>query len=301
MTLLASLITILCIIFIGIFCYKKEVLNKNQIDGFEFLLFKLIMPSYLFIAAYNSDINALLKMKYIVAYLLTFGILAFIVTLIFYNKNPLAICVRILAASYINAAKYTLPVITILFKDPIAAIIGNIIQVIIIQPIFIVVLNKIKHKEQSLNKKILEIVTTPLIIMPLIGILLNYLKFALPIPIVDAISQIGDGASGLGLFAIGLTLGATKITKNCMRFDLLSIILIKNLLHPLIAIFVAYLMNLESYWFKSLIIATSAPTAFVVYLIAKQFGTDEELVKKVIALSSVISTTSLIFITLAMG
>jgi hypothetical protein len=39
---------------------------------------------------------------------------------------------RILAASYVNAAIYTLPVITILLKDSTAAIIGNIIQVIII-------------------------------------------------------------------------------------------------------------------------------------------------------------------------
>ncbi|RUP38083.1 MAG: hypothetical protein EKK63_13305 [Acinetobacter sp.] len=302
MTLFPPLITIFFVILVGVFCYKKEIFNKTQIDGFELLLFKIIMPSYLFAASYKNDLSTLLNTEYIAAYLLTFGILALIVTVLFIkNLSTIAVCMRILAASYVNAAIYTLPVITILLKDPTAAIIGNIIQVIIIQPIFIILLNTIKHKEKSLLKKIVSVITTPLIIMPIIGILLNYLKVALPIPVVDAISQIGSGASGLALFAFGLTLGATKITAQCLKFDLLSVVLIKSLIHPLVAIFIAYLMKLESYWFNSLVIAASAPTAFVVYLISKQFSTEEELVKKVVALSSVAATVSLILITMIIG
>jgi len=49
------------------------------------------------------------------------------------------------------------------------------------------------------------------------------------------------------------------------------------------------------------VIAASAPTAFVVYLIPKQFSTEEELVKKIVALSSVVATVSLIFITIMIG
>lgn len=302
MTLFSPLITIFFVILVGVFCYKKEIFNKTQIDGFELLLFKIIMPSYLFAAAYKNDLSALLNMEYIAAYLLTFGILALIVTVLFIkNLSPIAVCMRILAASYVNAAIYTLPVITILLKDPTAAIIGNIIQVIIIQPVFIILLNTIKHKEKSLIKKIVSVITTPLIIMPIIGILLNYLKVALPIPVVDAISQIGSGASGLALFAFGLTLGATKITAQCLKFDLLSVVLIKSLVHPLVASCIAYFMKLENYWFNSLVIAASAPTAFVVYLISKQFSTEEELVKKVVALSSVVATISLVVITMIIG
>jgi len=184
MTLFSPLITIFVIILLGIFCYKKELFNKTQIDGFELLLFKIIMPSYLFATAYKNDLSALLNTEYIAAYLLTFGVLAIIVTVLFIKSlSTIAVCMRILAASYVNAAIYTLPVITILLKDPTAAIIGNIIQVIIIQPIFIILLNTLKHKEKSLLKEIASVVTTPLIIMPIIGILLNYLQVTLPTPI----------------------------------------------------------------------------------------------------------------------
>ncbi len=299
MTLFPSLITIFIVILLGVFCYKKEIFSKTQIDGFELLLFKIIMPSYLFSAAYTNDLSALLNIQYIAAYLLTFGILAIIVTALFIKSlSNIAICIRILAASYVNAAIYTLPVITILLKNPTAAIIGNIVQVIIIQPIFIILINTFKHKEKSLIKKIVSVITTPLIIMPIMGISLNYMRFTLPIPLIDAVLQVGSGASGLALFAFGLTLGAAKITTKCLKFDLLSIVFTKNLIHPLVAICIAYVMKLESYWFNSLVIAASAPTAFVVYLISKQFTTEEELVQKVVALSSVMATISLVLITI---
>ncbi len=117
MTLFSPLVTIFFVIIVGIFCYKKELFNKIQIDGFELLLFKIIMPSYLFAASYKNDLSALLNMEYIAAYLLTFGILALIVTVLFFkNLSTIAVCMRILAASYVNSGIYTLPVITILLK-----------------------------------------------------------------------------------------------------------------------------------------------------------------------------------------
>jgi predicted permease len=183
-----------------------------------------------------------------------------------------------------------------LLKDPTAAILGNIIQVVVIQPIFISFLNAMRHKDKSIGKKLIGIMTTPLIILPLMGILLNYLQIHLPSPMVSAVAQMGSGASGIALFAFGLTLGTTKITKECLKFDLLGVVFAKNFLHPLIALCVAYVIKLEGYWFNSLVIAASAPTAFVVYLISKQFSVEEETVKKVIALSSVISMISLILI-----
>jgi malonate transporter len=302
MGLFAPLITIFIVIFLGIICKKKELFNKTQIDGLEFLLFKIIMPSYLFSVTYKNDLSSLLNGQYIASYLITFGILASIVMLFLIKRiATIAVYMRVLASGYVNAAIYTLPVITLLLKDPTAAVIGNIIQVILIQPLFIVCLNTLKNKDQSLSKQIFNILTAPLIMLPITGILLNYLQIEVPSPIVGAISQVGSGASSLGLFVFGLTLGATVITSKCLRFDLLSIVFSKNILHPLVAIGVGYFMGLEGYWLNSLVIAASAPTAFVVYLISKQVSTEEVLVKKTIALSSIVAMISLILITMVIG
>ncbi len=287
---------------LGIFCNKRQIFNKPQIEGIELLLFKIVMPAYLFTSTYKNDLSLLLDTEYIIAYLLTFGILVAIFRLFLVkNISTIAICIRILAASYVNAAIYTLPVITILLKNPTAGIIGNIIQVIIIQPTFIIICDILNNKEKSLFKKISSALTTPLIIAPITGMLLNHMQIPLPQGLLGSISQTGSGASDIALFVFGLTLGATKITRQCLRLDLLSIVLAKNLLHPIIAIAIGYFMKLENYWFNSLVIASSAPTGFMVYLISKKFSTEEELIKKVVALSSLISTISLIFIAMMIG
>ena len=297
MSLSSPLMTIFLLIFVGILCCKKKIFNKSHLDGFEILLFRIIMPSYLFSATYKHDLSSLFNIPYIAAYLITFAILAMIATLFcIRTMRREVVCIRILASGYINTAMYALPVITILLKDPTAAIIGNIVQVVIIQPIFISYLNSIHHADSSIIKKIIAILVNPVIIMPIIGITLNALHIPLPEPVVTALTQVGSGTASIALLAFGFTVGATTITKKCLTFNLLSLVCAKNILHPLIALCVAYVMKLDSYWFLSLIIATSAPTAFVVYLISKQFSVEEHLLKQAVTLSSMISIISLIFI-----
>ncbi len=296
------MLTIFCVVFLGIVCRKKNIFSKSQIEGFELLLFKIIMPSYLFSVCYTHNLALIFNVQYITAYLVTFGILAIIVAFVLCKRAPISvILIRVLASGYVNAAIYTLPITTILLKDSASAIIGNMTQVILIQPIFIACLNISKHKEKSLISKIVHTISTPLIIMPIIGIGLNYLHLSLPGYIIDAITQIGNGSPGIALFAFGLTLGATKITKESLNLDLMTVIFAKNVLHPLIALCVAYAMKLEGYWIYSLVIASSAPTAFVVYIISKQFCIEEELVNNSVALSSVISVVFLVFIVIFFG
>jgi len=87
-----------------------------------------------------------------------------------------------------------------------------------------------------------------------------------------------------------------------LEWALLLIVFIKNIIHPLVAFFIGnYLFHLDAYWLCSLMIAASAPTAFVVYLIAKQFSTEVDLVKRVVAISSIISLISLGVIILIFG
>ncbi len=298
MTLFSSLLTIFCIVFLGIICQRRQIFTKPQKEGFEVLLFKIIMPSYLFISTYQHDLSSLLNFKYIASYLINFTLIALIITIFFYKKTSAsAIYIRILASGYINASMYTLPVITFLLNNPTAGIVGNILQVTVIQPIFIILLNIEHEKQKSLSKKLISVFSTPLIIMPFIGLLLNYLQVDIHPILISSIKQLGNGASGIALFIFGLIIGSTKITLNCMNKDLLIIILTKIILHPLVAYFIAYIMNLNNYWHNSLIIASSAPPAFIVYLLSKQFSIDEEIIQKAITTSSVLSLISLIVIT----
>jgi malonate transporter len=206
LNLTQSLLVIFCIIFLGMACEKRKIFNSTQIEGFEIFLFKVLMPCYLFTATLHYDFKSLLDINYIYSYLLSFAAIALIIVLLYANrKSSSEICIKILTAGYVNSAMYSLPVITFLLGDPKAAILGNLLQVIVIQTGFVTLLSLLKHKEKSILHRLFSSFTTPLVLMPIIGLLCNYWEFN-PHPILlAAIKNMGNGASGIALFAFGLS------------------------------------------------------------------------------------------------
>jgi len=295
-----SLFVVFAIIFIGIICQRRKILNQIQIEGFEVFLFKIAMPCYLFNSTLYHDLSTLFHANYIASYLLAFLAIAGLTVLLFRKVSSQSkLCIKILASGYVNTAIYTLPIISLLLKDPTAGILGNLLQIMIVQSTFIVILSFLNHKEKSIAKKLITIFSTPIIIMPLLGLLCNFLQFSPHHIIGQTIQNIGKGATSIALFTFGLTLGSFKFSKSNIDKTLLLIVGLKNILHPTIGFFLGnYIFHLEPYWLYSLIITTSGPTAFVVSFIAKQFNTEQELAKRAIAASSMVSLISLMIITL---
>lgn len=300
MTSFQSLFVILALITVGIICQKRKMLNHQQIEGFEIFLFKIAMPCYLFSSTLRHNLNKLFQSGFIFSYLLAFLIIAALVTAFSYKKSTTSeLNIKILSSGYVNTAIYSLPVITFLLGDQTAGILGNLVQIIIIQTVVMTILSFVNHTEKSLSKKLMTITTTPLIMMPILGLLCNYTQF-MPHPvIVESIQILGNGASGLALFIFGLTIGGIQISRENIDKNLLLAVGTKNILHPIVAFMIGkYVFYLESYWLYALVISASAPTAFVVYLIAKQFSNEQDLAKRVVALSSILSLISLVIIAL---
>lgn len=299
MSLVQSLVTIFGIIFIGFLTRQRKIINQNQVEGFEVFLFKIAMPCYLFTATLNYDIHTLLNTSFILSYLLAFLGIAVIVFIIHRKHSTSEICINMLASGYANTAIYTVPIITFLFGNPIAGVLANILQVVCIQSIFITILSFVTHKDKSLARKLTTVVTTPLIIMPIIGMILNYIHISQYITYPTMIiKSIGNISSGLALFTFGLNFYKFEINSSTNKLKLIVIICLKNIAHPLIAFVIGhYIFHLEKYWLYSLVITASAPTAFLVYLTAKQYNVEQDTVKIIAILSSIVSLISLLIIT----
>lgn len=299
MNLIQSLAIIFIIILLGLVCQKNKIFNETQVEGFELFLFKIAIPCYLFTATSQYELSTLLHSSYMLSYLLSFLVIAIIVTLYSWrNHTPFNIGIRVLASGYVNASIYTLPVITFLLGNSKAGIISNLIQVTAIQPVLLIILSLFKNDGKSILTRLLALTFTPLILMPIIGLSLNYCQLSPPVIITNVIKNIGNGASSMALLIFGMSLSTIQISKKNLSKDLLVIILTKNIFHPIVAFLIgSYIFNLTQYWLHSLIIATSAPTGFIVYLMSKQFSENTHLVQIVIAVSSVLSLVTLCFIT----
>jgi malonate transporter len=294
-----SLTTIFGIIFVGFLTRQRKILTSNQVEGFEVFLFKIAMPCYFFTATLNYDIHTLLNTSFILSFLLTFISIAVIVFILYRKHSKSEICINMLASGYSGTALYTIPIITVLFGNPIAGVLVYILHVVCIQSIFITILSFITLKDKSLARKLATIITTPLIIMPIVGMVCNYIHISqyITYPTI-IIKSIGNISSGLALFTFGLNFYKFEIDNSTNKLKLLTIICLKNIAHPLIAFVIGhYIFHLEQYWLYSLVITASAPTAFLVYLISKQYNVEQDTVKIIVILSSIVSLASLILIT----
>jgi malonate transporter and related proteins len=297
MSLFESLLIIFFIIGIGFLCERIKLFDEAKIEAFEIFLFKLSMPCYLFGATLNYDFSVLLNASYIFSYLTTFLLMFAIVFVYYWAKSLPEKCIRILSATYVSSSIYTLPVISFLFGDPKAPILGSLLQVIMIQPLFIIMLILSKHKEKSLFRRLLGPLSTPLIFMPMLGMLFNQLNYRPSAVILTALENFGMGVSSMALFVFGLNLGHIRINKCLKDKNVCFLVFMKNMMHPVFAFFVGYkVFHLRGYWLSSLVIATSAPRALMVHFISKQFATDQDLSKMVLGLSSVLSIMLLFLI-----
>lgn len=297
MDLIYSLSIILAIISVGYICGKRQIFSDVQIEGFELFLFKIGIPCFLFSAILNNNLNNLLNLQYIYSYILTFVIIALIAIIYFWRTNATEnILIKALASGYVNAAIYALPVITFLLGNPESAILGNLIQVIIIQTSFMTILSFIRHRNQSVIFRIVNVFKNPIVTLPILALVLHYNNIK-PDFLNTATTNLGNGAAGMSLFTFGLILSNVKIKRENIHKDILAIVLMKNILHPIIAFIVGnYVFSLDRYWLYSLVIAASAPTAFMVYFIAKQFSIETRSVRLMVSMSSLFSLFTLVFI-----
>ncbi|MBP6104028.1 MAG: AEC family transporter [Gammaproteobacteria bacterium] len=297
MTLFESLLIIFLIVLIGCLCARIKLFDDAKIEGFEVFLFKISMPCYLFGSTLNYDFSVLLNPAYIFSYLATFLLMCTIVFVCYWGNTLSEKCIRTLSASYVSSSIYTLPVIGFLFGDPKAPILGSLLQVIMIQPFFIIMLSFNKHKEKTMLRRLLTPLCTPLIFIPILGMLCNHLHYRPAAVIMNVLENLGMGVSSMALFVFGLNLGSIRLNKSLKDKKVWFLVFMKNIMHPILAFFIGYkIFHLKGYWLSSLVISTSAPTALMVYFIAKQFSTDQHLSKMVLALSSFFSITLLFFI-----
>jgi predicted permease len=294
-----NLVVIFGIIFLGVVCKRRGMFTQGQIEGFEIFLFKITTPCLLFYSTLTTKTAEILNFGYIFSYLLSFALVAlFAFVLLFKKNNPSEICIKILASSYVSSAIYATPLIDLILKNPLAGVIGSLLQVIFIQTGFILLLSLFAKTTQSVGRRLLNVALNPLVFMPILGLVLNYAGAVdyLTYPLI-IIKQLATMSSGLALFVFGLMLGGFALKSSIKSGEILTLVGIKTIAHPLIAVVVGkYIFGLEGYWLYALLIVKSGPTALGLYLIAKRYSVKAEVIKSVVSLSSIASLAPLFVI-----
>jgi hypothetical protein len=135
------------------------------------------------------------------------------------------------------------------------------------------------------------LVRNPLIIATVGGLLANVAGFAIPSWLDPAVSRIGGASLALGLMTAGagLQLGSLAHSKALTT----SLLVIKHLASPLLALGLAHLFRLDAAQTQIFLCFSALPTAPTAYVLATRMGYDGAFVAALITLSTLLGAASL--------
>jgi hypothetical protein len=136
-----------------------------------------------------------------------------------------------------------------------------------------------------------QLLTNPLLIACVTGLLFNFYGLHFPEAIQRSLSALGSAALALALLSIGASLSFSGLSNGLSR----SIAAggIKVFIQPLIGLGLALLWKLPPDERQILLIYLACPTAVASYVLADIFDSDRELAAHIVVVSTLLSAVSL--------
>jgi predicted permease len=138
-----------------------------------------------------------------------------------------------------------------------------------------------------------ELLRNPLIIATASGLVANLLGFRIPDWMEPTVHRIGAASLALGLMAAGAGMQFGLLQRS--KLLSLSVLSIRHLVQPLIALGVALLLRLDPVQTTVLLAFSALPTASTCYVLAARMGYNGPYVAGLVTLSTLLGLVSLPF------
>jgi malonate transporter len=138
-----------------------------------------------------------------------------------------------------------------------------------------------------------ELVRNPLIIATVAGLISNLAGFRMPVWLEPTVTRLGAASLAMGLMAAGagMQFGALARAKTLA----VSVLTIRHLITPVIAVLVSRLFALDATQTTMLLAFSALPTASSCYVLAARMGYDGAYVAGLVTLSTLLGVVSLPF------
>lgn len=298
--LIISLNVVLPIFFciaLGYVLKRMKMYDTHALNVINKLCFKVFLPIYLFNNIATTNLSAAFNPKLIgfaiAAVVALFMILMMLVPRIEKQDNRRGVMIQGILRS--NFALLGLPIAESLCGleniGPTSLLVGIIVPVYNV--LAVIALETYRGGKTNFVKVMKGVVTNPLIISSLIGVLFNVLKLELPQPVQKTVIDLSRVATPLALVALGgsFTLGRVKEYKK----QLSIVVAGKLVLSGCLMVPLAILLGFRNEMLVPIMIMFGSPTAVSSFPMAQQMGGDGELAAEIVVFSSAMSIVTLFF------
>lgn len=259
-----------------------KLLDKKTLNSMNSICFKVFLPILLFFNIYQSDIKSSFNINLILfsvsSVIILFIILCFIIPKIEKDNRKRGVMIQGIFRS--NFVIFGMPVATSLYGE------GNIgttaLLIAVIVPLFnllsVISLEMFRDGDINLKKILKGIITNPLIIASIIGILFITVGIKLPTFIEKSISDIAKIATPLSLILLGGSFSFGHI-KSYLKHTVVTVFN-KLIFVPLIFIPIAVKLGFRGIELLTILLIFAAPVAVSTFQMSKQMDGDSILAEQ---------------------
>ncbi len=301
-----SIMPLFILMALGYAIREIKLADKKNFDVMNKLVFTVFLPTLLFYNIYKTGAATNFDLKLagfvVIGILTVFAVGYFVVKVLSRDNSKRGVMLQGFFRS--NYAILGVPLVEYICGGNSTGLASLMVAVIV--PVFnvlaVISLETFRGGKVSFKELIKGIITNPLIIASLLGVLFMFCNITLPTVIEKAVSDISKIASPLAIIILGASFSFSSI-KGYVR-DITIVVLTRLVIVPLLAVVAAVLLGFTGEALACLLIAFGAPVAVSSYSMSQQMGGDETLSAQVVVISSALCLATLfmwIFILSYMG
>ncbi len=292
-----AVMPIFILMSLGYILKKIKLADKKSVDVVNGWVFRIFLPVLLFYNIYNTQTADVLNVKLIVfavvGILLVFVLGYFAV--LFLTKDNAKRGVMLQGFFRANFAILGIPLVSYICGNKTSGLVSLMVAVVI--PVFnilaVIALEVFREGNSNLNilKLLRGIITNPLIVGCVIGLIVFVLDLKLPSVIERSVKDIASMATPLSIIVLGSVFDFSDI-KGYFRENVI-VVMTRLVIVPLIMIPIAIWMGFRGEALACLLVVFASPIAVSSFSMAKQMDGDENLAVQVIAISSTLCLVTL--------
>lgn len=293
-------------IALGYLLKQIKMFDDHTLKIMNNVTFKIFLPASLFYNVYSTDLNQSFNPKLMIyagsSIIISFFIAWLIVPRLESDNNKKGVIIQGVFRS--NFVLFGMPISIAIFGTQFAGTPSMLISVIV--PIFnflaVIILEVYRGNKINYGKIIKGIVTNPLILASILGLIFAAMKIKLPTSLDTGVQDLAKIAMSLALIILGGSFHFNSIKKS--KRQLIWTVIGRLIIVPGVFVPLAVFLGFRNIELGTLIVMFAAPTAISSFTMAEQIKADSELAGNIVVFTSTCAIVTMfvwIYITKQLG
>ena len=207
-----------------------------------------------------------------------------------------------LTSSYVNAGNLGIAMAAYVVGDITVVVPTLLVQMLVVQPAALIVLDRITGRGEGVGAALRRLVTNPLTISAVVGVVLALTRWELPRVVEDPLQVMAGAAIPLMLMSYGAALRLSPpLGRAGHNGEVLLASALKLFVMPAVAWAVGIALDLDDRVLLGVVITAALPTAQNIFLHATRYRVGEDVARETILITTVASLPVALIVAVVLG